>query len=208
MDIIVPASVGEAEIVEKRSRFIAVCAPAETEQQALAVLAAQKKKYPDARHHVYAYSLRAGSITRYTDDGEPQGTAGPPVLARITGRPLCDAVVVVTRYFGGTLLGRGGLTHAYADAAAAAIEKAGRLRLASYERFCVDVPYHQYESLRRACESCGGEIESADFGSSVVLDCFIPETRADSFCGAVSELTLGRCRPLPLGKTLRGEPIE
>ena len=109
--------IGIAEIVEKRSRFIASVRPVSSEEDALEYLNMLKQKYWDARHNVYAYIIRENNIMRYSDDGEPSGTAGVPVLDILKREELTDVIVVVTRYFGGILLGTGGLVHAYSKAA-------------------------------------------------------------------------------------------
>ena len=114
---------GQGEIVEKKSRFIATVLPIETEEEALEFIAKMKKKYWDARHNCYAYVTGdKGQIQRFSDDGEPQGTAGKPMLDILNSYGLTDCLLVVTRYFGGTLLGTGGLVRAYTDATRAGIE--------------------------------------------------------------------------------------
>lgn len=111
------AKISESLTVEKKSKFIASVFPVDSEKQALEYLASVKSKYPDATHHVYAYIIDENNIFRYTDDGEPSGTAGMPVLDTIRKEGIVDVLVVVTRYFGGTLLGTGGLVHAYGASA-------------------------------------------------------------------------------------------
>lgn len=115
----------ESMIVEKKSKFIASVFPVDNEPQAIELLNTVKSKYPDARHHVYAYIIDENNIFRYSDDGEPSGTAGMPVLDTIRKEGLVDVLVVVTRYFGGTLLGTGGLVHAYGSAASGGIASSG-----------------------------------------------------------------------------------
>lgn len=112
------AGYGEDEFVEKRSRFIGYAAPVSTEAEAVAFVNSIRERHREATHNVYAYILREGQIKRYSDDGEPQGTAGIPVLDVLQKAGIVDAVVVVTRYFGGTLLGAGGLVRAYTEGAA------------------------------------------------------------------------------------------
>ena len=123
---------GHAEITEKKSVFIGQAMPVNTEADAIAFVNSVKKHYPDARHHVYAYVLRENSSMRFTDDGEPQGTAGMPVLDAIRKNGCTDVVIVVTRYFGGTLLGTGGLVRAYTAAAIGALESAEIIRYDIY----------------------------------------------------------------------------
>ena len=108
---------GEGEITEKKSRFIATVSPASSEEEALLFIESMRKKYWDARHNCFAYVIgKRGELKRFSDDGEPGGTAGKPILEVITGEGLCNAAIVVTRYFGGTLLGTGGLVRAYTAA--------------------------------------------------------------------------------------------
>ncbi len=129
---------GTGELVEKKSRFIAAIHPARTEEEALGFVESERKKYWDAKHHCYAYIVgEMGAVRRFSDDGEPGGTAGKPMLEVLAGGGLCDVVAVVTRYFGGTLLGTGGLVRAYSGAvkkglkaSVAAVRKSGiRLRI-------------------------------------------------------------------------------
>lgn len=119
------AHTAEILFVEKKSKFYASASPADNEEEALEFLASVKKKYPDATHHVYAYIIDKNNIFRYSDDGEPGGTAGMPVLDTLRKEGLVDLCVVVTRYFGGTLLGTGGLVRAYGESAKRGIDAAG-----------------------------------------------------------------------------------
>lgn len=132
-----------AEILEKKSRFIADAAPVQTEAEALAFIAGIKSRYPDARHHVYAYSVREGDtqFIRYSDDGEPQGTGGLPVLDVLKKKQIENAVVVVTRYFGGILLGAPGLTRAYSGSAAEVVAKSGIAEIFACRKLTVTVSY-------------------------------------------------------------------
>ena len=136
--------------LEKRSRFIGSIAPAQTEEEALRFLAEIRSEHPQARHHVYAYLLRERNTTRFSDAGEPSGTGGAPVLGVLQKEGLTDVVLVVTRYFGGTLLGAGGLTRAYAHAAKLAVDKASIrvMRLCASVR--VSCPYALYDRLAAA----------------------------------------------------------
>ena len=125
---------GYASFCEKRSEFIGYARPCRTEAEALAFLAEIRKKHADAKHNVYAYQVRENNTARFSDDGEPQGTAGMPVLDIIRKTGFTDACIVVTRYFGGILLGTGGLVRAYSQAAKLAAENA---HIITYERFIV-----------------------------------------------------------------------
>ena len=158
-----------AEVTEKKSRFISSLSHAETEDEALAFVEAIKAATRMARHTVYAYVLREGGRVRYSDDGEPQKTAGLPTLEVVAHAGLTDVVVVTTRYFGGTLLGTGGLVRAYTASAQAAVEAA---RLVVVSR-CVDVstavPYSLYEQAIRIADACGAKVERSDFSDEVAL---------------------------------------
>lgn len=158
-----------AEVTEKKSRFISSLSHAETEDEALAFVEAIKAANRMARHNVYAYVLREGGRVRYSDDGEPQKTAGLPTLQVVAHAGLTDVVVVTTRYFGGTLLGTGGLVRAYTASAQAAVEAA---RLVVVSR-CVDVstavPYSLYEQAIRIADACGAKVERSDFSDEVAL---------------------------------------
>ncbi len=131
-----------AEIIEKRSRFIAYVRPVDTEDGALEYLNHIKQKHRDARHNVYAYIIRENNTMRYSDDGEPGGTAGMPVLDMIKKEGLCDIIIVVTRYFGGVLLGTGGLVHAYSAAAKAGINAAGIVHRALSRQIDIEGAYN------------------------------------------------------------------
>lgn len=144
----------EAEIVEKKSRFIATVRPVKTEEEARSFIEELKKKYWDATHNVFAYQIgERNEIQRFSDDGEPQGTAGMPVLNVLKGEDVKDTAIVVTRYFGGTLLGTGGLVRAYGKAAKEGLLEAGIAELVLYSRYFVTVDYTdsgkvQYEILK------------------------------------------------------------
>ncbi len=138
---------GASRYEEKKSVFLGYAKPVSTEEDAILFISEIKKKYPDARHHVYAYALRDGNKFRYTDDSEPAGTAGMPTLDAIRKRELTDCVVVVVRYFGGTLLGTGGLVKAYSTAAREALTAATPIRYDHYTTICVSTDYADYQRL-------------------------------------------------------------
>ena len=170
---LVPRGYGEAEFVEKRSRFIGQVWRVETEEEARARIEEVRRQYHDARHHCFCYVLREGNILRYGDDGEPQGTAGQPMLNVFLKEEVTNAVCVVTRYFGGILLGAGGLTRAYGGTAKLALDAAGVSR------------------MRLLVEKCGGVVENADFGTDVLLTALLPAEDVDDFQEKVTELSAG-----------------
>lgn len=162
-----PAAVGQDEFTEKRSRFIGYVRPVGSEQEALDFIAEIKSKHWDAKHNVYAYCLREGNLCRYSDDGEPSGTAGMPVLGVIQKNGLTDCAIVVTRYFGGILLGGGGLVRAYSHAAAIGVNAAGIavMRMCAIGHLCCD--YNQYGRIQSLIPECGGNVTDTDFGATV-----------------------------------------
>ena len=159
----------EDAFVERRSRFIGAICPVQTEADALAFVAKRKKAHWDATHHVYAYVLRQGGIRRYSDDGEPQGTAGMPVLDVLLKEALSDCVVVVTRYFGGILLGGGGLVRAYTAAANAVLAAAKQVTVQVCVRGVLRVEYPLYELAQRLLADAGARLEEVQFADRVTL---------------------------------------
>ena len=188
---LVPAGYGEAEFVEKRSRFIGQLWRAESEEEARARIEEVRKKYHDARHNCWCYVIREGGVLRYSDDGEPQGTAGQPMLNVFLKEEVTNAVCVVTRYFGGILLGAGGLTRAYGGTAKLALDAAGISRMRLWAVLAVPCPYALYERMRLLVEKCGGAVESADFGADVVLTVLLPAEDVDAFQEQATELSAG-----------------
>lgn len=183
-------TVGEyatASITEKRSKFIAHVYHVESEEQAAAIIAEVRKKYWDARHNVYAYVLREGNIKKYSDDSEPHGTAGPPVLDAIIAADVTDTLVVVTRYFGGILLGTGGLVRAYTDSAVAGLgvaEKVFRRLNKIVETKC---DYGDYGRLQTIVSAAEGSIINSDFAGEVSVEIAVPEENWGQFAKKVEE---------------------
>ncbi len=185
------------EFVEKRSRFIGYIKPVTTEKEALDFINTIRAKHWDATHNVYAYVLREQNTCRYSDDNEPQGTAGMPVLDVIRKSGLTDVCIVVTRYFGGILLGGGGLVRAYSHSASLAVEAAGQIMMRSCALCTLECTYNQYGKLSSLVPENGGTVDNADFSDKVVLSFHIPVdelTRlkkliTDSTSGTVSVLS-------------------
>lgn len=187
------------EFVEHRSRFIGYIKPVKTEDEAIAFISEKRRIHWDATHNVYAYILNDGQIKRYSDDGEPQGTAGIPVLDVLQKSGVTDTVVVVTRYFGGVLLGTGGLVRAYSHSASLAL-KAGSvitMRKCLLLSLCCD--YNQYGKLSGIIPSCGGFIDNTEFYGNVKICFHMPKDNlgefekqlADYTCGSVTAVTDG-----------------
>ena len=180
-----------ASFVEKKSEFIGYACPCKTEQEALDFIAKIRKKHADAKHNVYAYQIKENNIARFTDDGEPQGTAGMPVLDIIRKTGFTDACIVVTRYFGGILLGTGGLVRAYSHAAKLAAEAA---HVITYERFItceIICDYADYDKIRASYQGVGLMVDSVGFAADVTQCLAIRAPEYDRFCDALTELTNG-----------------
>ncbi|NLP49018.1 MAG: YigZ family protein [Clostridiales bacterium] len=182
----------QAEFYEKRSRFIGHVRALESEKEAQAFIAEIKSKYWDATHNVYAYSIRTGGIKRFSDDGEPQGTAGMPVLDVIQKKSLTDCAIVVTRYFGGIQLGAGGLVRAYSRSASLALEAAGLAKMALCVRCRLTSDYGLHERVAQLIESKGGVIEDSDFAENVRLKFYLKKDKIEEFQKALSELSFGK----------------
>ena len=205
---LVPSAYGEAEYTEKRSRFIARVWPVENESEALMHLEATRKMHYDARHNVYAYIIRDGGIMRYSDDGEPQGTSGQPTLNVFRAQEIQNFCCVVTRYFGGILLGTGGLVRAYSTAAKMALENAGISRMALWKSIELGCTYSQFERIRRLLEEHEAVIENTDFGADIVFSALLREDKMDAFSKALTELSAGSCEYLECGESFRGVRIK
>ncbi len=190
---LIPAEPARAEIRVLNSRFIASIAPAPSVEAARAFVASVRAKMPDASHHVYAYVIgHAGTTTLgMSDDGEPPGTAGRPALAVLRGSGLGDIALVVTRYFGGTLLGTGGLVHAYGDAAKAVLALVPREQKIERRTAELLLPYSAYEQARRLAAAHAGTIESEAFAADVTLRVRLPLAQLAAFTAAIEQLTAG-----------------
>lgn len=202
-----PTGYGTAEYVEKKSRFIGQVWPAHSEEEAREKIQQVKKQYHDARHSCWCFCLRDGTL-RYSDDGEPQGTAGQPMLDVFTKKGITDALCVVTRYFGGVLLGTGGLVRAYSKAAKDALAAAGVSVERLWDKTGVVCPYGLYDRLRVETEKLGGIIENTDFGADVTMTVLTPEDVTADYLSKLIELTGGQIQGEKLGQVFRGVPVE
>lgn len=180
------------EYEDRKSLFIGEAMPVACEEDALEFISYVKKKYPDANHHVYAYVLRENSIMRFSDDREPQGTAGMPVLDAIRKNSCTDVVIVVTRYFGGTLLGTGGLVRAYTSAAIGALNSAEIINYDVYSVYKIKVSYSDYQKLLPMLESVNFRIEDTKYSDSVELFGKIKKSLSDMIEKNLTEITSGR----------------
>lgn len=185
---------GTFEYEDRKSVFIGEAFPVSTEQDALGFIESVRKRYPDARHHVYAYVLRDNSIMRFSDDHEPQGTAGMPVLDAIRKRGCTDAVIVVTRYFGGTLLGTGGLVRAYSAAAVGALESGEIIRYDIYTELAITVSYSDHGRITTVLDECGFRLADTEYSAEVVLLGKLPKADYPRLKDKLVELTSGRVK--------------
>lgn len=201
-----PAKAASAEFTERKSRFIGHVSPVSDEAGAQRFILEIKTEFSDASHNVWAYTLRGGAVARCSDDGEPQGTAGMPVLDVLRKRGLDDCAVVVTRYFGGILLGAGGLVRAYQAAVAAAVDAAGVAEWATFALFKVKSNYSDYQKLVYELPRFGASAESADFREDVTLSAAVEAERYGMICEKINTLTNGRSRPDKTGEELRPKP--
>ncbi len=194
---------GSGRYEEKKSVFLAFASPVSAEAEAQAFIARIRAQYPDARHHVYAYVLREGSKTRYSDDGEPSGTGGMPVLDLIRKGGITDAAVVVVRYFGGTLLGTGGLVRAYTASARDAISAAAPIRYRKADLVRLRVSYPDYQKIAPILQTA--TVTDTAFGEGVTLTVRVESTRCGEVLAALCAQTSGRCETEVIGKTFCGE---
>ena len=206
-DYIIPAGYGEAEYIDKKSRFIGQVQHVESVSEAMAFIESVRKKYADATHNVWAYVLADGQM-RWSDDGEPGGTSGQPTLNVFRSALVCDVACVVTRYFGGTLLGSGGLVRAYSKAASMALEAAGRARMAEWRSIAVECTYAQYERVRRLLEGMGAADMDGSFGEFVTVSALLPLDAAQVVSARLTDMTAGSARVAELGSVFRPQRLE
>lgn len=198
------ARLGEAEYVDKKSRFIGHVRAVKDEADAKAFVEEIRSRYPDATHNVWAYTLREGNILRWSDDGEPGGTSGQPTLNVLRGSGLENLCCVTTRYFGGILLGSGGLVRAYSNAARLALQEAGVLRMTPWRQGALSCPYSLYDRLCRALTDRGARIEESSFGAEVELLFTVPEGLEEMTERCVRDISAGSVEITFGGTVLRG----
>lgn len=206
-EYLVPSEYGEEEFIEKKSRFIGRIWPVETEEEALARIQEMKRKHYDATHNCWAYIIRDGAV-RFSDDGEPGGTAGMPMLQVLQREGLYNVVCVVTRYFGGILLGAGGLVRAYTKGAKIAVDAAGKSMKRVWTVLYVPCPYSFYERVRLEAEGFGGIVRKADFGAEVELELLFPEAKTQEFLDRLTDMTAGTVESMEIGQEYRAFPVS
>ena len=204
-EYLVPTAFGQAEFIEKKSRFIGHIWPTESEAEALAHIEEMRKLHYDATHNVWAYIIKDGPV-RFSDDGEPGGTAGMPTLQVLQRENLFHVTCVVTRYFGGILLGAGGLVRAYTQSAKDALDAAGISVVRRWIEVLLPCSYAQYERMKLETEGFGGVIAEADYGADIALTVLLPEERADAFLAHILDVTAGTVEGLVCGERFQDVP--
>ena len=195
-----------SEFTEKKSRFVSDIFPVQTEEDVKASLELVRKKYHDARHHCWCYRLKSGAV-RYSDDGEPQGTAGQPMLAVFEREKIFDVLCVVTRYFGGILLGAGGLTRAYARGAKDALTAAGIAVMRVWDSVEISCPYALLEQIKLRLAAQGAVIEDIQYGADITIRALLPQSATAPVRDAIRELSAGKVIPKVTAQTYRAAPL-
>lgn len=191
----------QIEFTEKKSLFIGFSTIVKNEEEALSIIKSKKKEYADATHNVYAYMI-GDTIARYSDDNEPQGTAGMPVLNSIRMSGITDVLVVVTRYFGGILLGAGGLVRAYSTAASMALEAGGEAVFESYVEMKIKCTYSDYGRLNTEIGFFDVILDSTSFEDEVTLNIAVKEELSDKLLDKITDAFCGRIVPSVIGKRI------
>ena len=206
-EYLVPTDFGEDEFYEKKSHFIGRVWPVETEEEALARIQEMKKQHYDATHNCWAYIIRDGAV-RFSDDGEPGGTAGMPMLQVLQREGLFNIVCVVTRYFGGILLGAGGLVRAYTKGAKIAVDAAGKSMKRIWTALYIQIPYSYYERVKLEVEAFGGIIRDTQFGADIELEILMPEAQSQPFLDRLTDLSAGTIEGMETGQEYRAFPVK
>lgn len=206
-EYLVPTGFGEDEFVEKKSRFIGRAWLVESEEEALQKIQEMKKQHYDATHNCWAYIIRDG-VVRFSDDGEPGGTAGMPMLQVLQREGLYNVVCVVTRYFGGILLGAGGLVRAYTKGAKIAVDAAGKSMKRVWTVLYIPCPYPFYERVKLEIEKFDGIIRKTDFGAEVELEVLFPQAQTNPFLDKLTDMTSGTVEGMEVGQEYRAFPVN
>ena len=205
-EYLVPTGFGEDEFVEKKSRFIGRVWPVETEEEALQKIQEMKRQHYDATHNCWAYIIRDGAV-RFSDDGEPGGTAGMPMLQVLQREGLYNLVCVVTRYFGGVLLGAGGLVRAYTKGAKIAVDAAGKSMKRVWTVLYLPCPYPFYERVKLEIAAFGGVLRQTDFGAEVEMELLLPQGKTAPFLEHLTDMTSGTVEAMEIGQEYRAFPV-
>ena len=204
-EYLIPFQEATAELVEKRSRFIGHVWPVDSEEEARARIEETRKRHYDARHNCWCYIIKDGPV-RYSDDGEPPGTAGQPMLNVFQREGVVNVCCVVTRYFGGILLGAGGLVRAYTQSAKDALDAAGISVVRRWVEVLLPCSYSQYERVKLETESLGGVVAETDYGADIVLTALLPEERAEACLSRIRDLTAGTVEGMTAGERFQAVP--
>lgn len=205
-EYLIPTRPSETEFTEKRSRFLGHVWPVETEQQAREHIEEMKKRYHDARHNCWCYLIKEGGILRYSDDGEPQGTAGQPMLGVFQKEGVTNVCCVVTRYFGGVLLGAGGLTRAYGKSAKDALDAAGVSVVRPWTVVEAECPYGLFERVRQELPALNGVEGGHDFADVITFRALLPAGAEEDFVARLRELSAGEMEPKVTGTEWKAVP--
>ena len=190
--ITVEKDFAQASFTEKKSEFIGYAARVESEEQAKSFIERIRREHSDATHNCYAYLLKDSGLSRFSDDGEPGGTAGMPMLEVIKREEVCDVCIVVTRYFGGILLGAGGLVRAYAKGAKIALDTAGKAVFVPYTAFCTEVDYAAYEKIMHELPKYGVLCDHTAFAAGVAMDLRAKQENFERFRAFLADYTSGK----------------
>ncbi|MBQ7637554.1 MAG: YigZ family protein [Clostridia bacterium] len=197
----------DAEYTVNRSRFISHASPAASAEEANAFVAKIRSEYPDATHNVFAFVVRSPEYSRFSDDGEPSGTSGKPVLDVIKNNLLTDSVIVVTRYFGGVLLGTGGLVRAYSHSASIAVEAAGIVKMSLCSEMEFKCPYNMYEKLSKLVPLGSGVITDTVFTDSVTVCFSIPREHEEDMVRTLADQSFGAVKAVKTGERYGKFPV-
>ena len=206
-EYLVPTQFGEDEFVEKKSRFIGRAWPVETEEEALEKIQQMKKQHYDATHNCWAYVIRDGAM-RFSDDGEPGGTAGNPMMQVLQREQIYNVVCVVTRYFGGVLLGAGGLVRAYTKGAKIAIDAAGKSMKRVWTVLYLPCPYSFYDRVKLEIAAFEGVIRDTQFTAEVELEVLMAEGKTQAFLDKLTDMTAGTVEAMQIGQEYRAFPVD
>lgn len=196
------AGEASAELVEKKSVFIGHAAHVSSEAEAVAFVDRIRHEHADARHNVYAYILKENNIMRFSDDREPQGSAGIPVLDVIRKGGFTDAVIVVTRYFGGILLGKGGLVRAYSSAASAAVKAAGIVTYETFDELEIKCDYKLFPLIKNELTKIPAVTDGIDYAGDITVRFSVPQAYTPQISERVMEISAGKCAVKKTGERL------
>lgn len=206
-EYLIPTSHSEVEFTEKRSRFIGQVWNVDTEEQARQIIASVKQKYYDARHTCWCYIIKAGGIMRYSDDGEPQGTAGQPMLEVFRRNNIENVCCTVTRYFGGILLGAGGLVRAYSGTAKLALDAAGISQVRMWNIIDSECSYSQLERVKLVVAEFGGIIDNIEYSSSILITSLIPQENTEDYILKLTDFSAGTIFSMESGSRFMAAPL-